>query len=153
MPAAPPGPSLTKSSQSVSHLEVDRNGEARFFGNLDYATLGGAGFASQRTVSDDLEFDLSAYEGLQLLATAKDMKQYTIILKDEVHPLAANGREQASISYEYTFALDHRAEPSNPLLITIPWSAFQPTYRGKVQHDAEPLNTKSIKRVSFMLRR
>jgi hypothetical protein len=39
---------------------------ARFYGNLDIKTLGGAGFASQRTVSEDKEWDLSEYAGIQL---------------------------------------------------------------------------------------
>jgi len=39
---------------------------ARFYGNLDIKTLGGAGFASQRTVSEDKNWDLSEYAGIQL---------------------------------------------------------------------------------------
>ena len=39
---------------------------ARFHGTLDIKTLGGAGFASQRTKSDDLKLDLSDYVGIQL---------------------------------------------------------------------------------------
>lgn len=39
---------------------------ARFYGNLDIKTLGGAGFASQRTVGEDRSWDLSGYAGIQL---------------------------------------------------------------------------------------
>lgn len=39
---------------------------ARFYGTLDIKTLGGAGFASQRTTGDDREWDLSDYAGVQL---------------------------------------------------------------------------------------
>lgn len=39
---------------------------ARFYGNLDIKTLGGAGFASQRTVGEDRSWDLSDYAGIQL---------------------------------------------------------------------------------------
>ena len=39
---------------------------ARFYGDLDIKTLGGAGFASQRTVSEDSTWDLSGYAGIQL---------------------------------------------------------------------------------------
>lgn len=48
-----------------SHLSCDED-IARFNGTLDIKTLGGAGFASQRTRSDDLELDLSDYVGIQL---------------------------------------------------------------------------------------
>jgi hypothetical protein len=48
-----------------SYLVRDEK-NARFYGNLDIKTLGGAGFASQRTVSEDKEWDLSDYAGLQL---------------------------------------------------------------------------------------
>ena len=39
---------------------------ARFYGELDIKTLGGAGFASQRTVGDDSNWDLSGFAGIQL---------------------------------------------------------------------------------------
>lgn len=42
----------------------DKN--ARFYGDLDIKTLGGAGFASQRTVTEDSTWDLSGYAGIQL---------------------------------------------------------------------------------------
>ena len=48
-----------------SCLDLD-NGKARFHGNLDIETLGGAGFASQRTTAEDTSWDLSDYAGIQL---------------------------------------------------------------------------------------
>lgn len=39
---------------------------ARFYGELDIKTLGGAGFASQRTTGEDKLWDLSAYEGVMI---------------------------------------------------------------------------------------
>jgi len=56
---------------------------ARFHGNLDIKTLGGAGFASQRTTREDGSWDLSSYDGLELDIEKSDEKQYTFILKDE----------------------------------------------------------------------
>ena len=50
----------------------DKN--ARFYGNLDIKTLGGAGFASQRTVSEDKNWDLSEYAGIQLDIAKGDSK-------------------------------------------------------------------------------
>jgi hypothetical protein len=37
--------------------------------------------------------------------------------------------------------------------IFMPWSAFNATYRGRVQENAPPLNTKNIKRLSILIRR
>lgn len=48
-----------------SYLVRDEK-NARFYGELDIKTLGGAGFASQRTISDDSNWDLSGYAGIQL---------------------------------------------------------------------------------------
>ena len=48
-----------------SYLDID-NGKARFHGNLDIDTLGGAGFASQRTTAEDKTWDLSDFAGIQL---------------------------------------------------------------------------------------
>lgn len=50
----------------------DKN--ARFYGNLDIKTLGGAGFASQRTVGEDKNWDLSEYAGIQLDIAKGDSK-------------------------------------------------------------------------------
>ena len=51
--------------QSYLDINVDQD-VACFDGTLDIETLGGAGFASQRTTSDDLELDLSDYAGIEL---------------------------------------------------------------------------------------
>lgn len=59
-----------------------------------------------------------------------------------------NGREQATISYEYDFSVKEE-----PTAIFIPWSKFIPTYRGKEKEDAPPLDLKNIKRFSIMIRR
>ena len=40
---------------------------ATFHGNLDTTTLGGAGFASQRTVGDDVKWNLSSFDGLEVV--------------------------------------------------------------------------------------
>jgi len=50
---------------SQSYLVRDEK-NARFYGELDIKTLGGAGFASQRTISEDKTWDLSGYAGIQL---------------------------------------------------------------------------------------
>lgn len=119
---------------------------ACFHGNLDIKTLGGAGFASQRTTGDDRSWDLSAYDGIHLDVGKDDGKRYTITLKDEILPLTSDGREQSTISYEYDFSA------TGNYSVFVPWSELKPTYRGKEKSDASPLNKESVKRWSFMMR-
>ncbi|QIX01408.1 hypothetical protein AMS68_006925 [Peltaster fructicola] len=142
-----------RGGKSQSYLECSDD-SARFHGNLDIETLGGAGFASQRTTGDDRSWDLSDYVGIQLNISKE--KRYTFILKDELlPPKKEDGREQATISYECDFELPPQDEPDDTKdkSIFIPWKSFTPTYRGKVKKDADPLETKDIKRMSIMMRR
>lgn len=120
---------------------------AIFRGNLDIKTLGGAGFASQRTTGEDRNWDVSKYEGVVLDIGDCDKKRYTLTLKDELLPKSPNGREQSTISWEYDF------EPTKDERVYIHWNDFKPTYRGREKGDAEPLNLKQIKRISLMMRR
>jgi len=46
----------------------------RFTGELDIETLGGAGFASQRSTGEDRVWDLSEYAGILLDVTEADGK-------------------------------------------------------------------------------
>lgn len=129
---------------------------AEFSGHLDIKTLGGAGFASQRTVDDMSAWDLSGFDTLVLDVDRADGKKYTVTLKDETLPKRPDGREQSSISWEYDFVPSANGsgdggKASGP--VAIPFTAFQPTYRGKPKPDAKPLDLKDIKRISFMMRR
>ena len=53
---------------------------ARFYGELDIKTLGGAGFASQRTVSEEKTWDLSDYAGIQLEVAKGDSESRVLDL-------------------------------------------------------------------------
>ncbi|WYZ42693.1 hypothetical protein EsH8_VI_000392 [Colletotrichum jinshuiense] len=125
---------------------------ANFHGNLDYATLGGAGFASQRTVDDWPSIDISAYDTITLEIPYADGKTYSFNLKDTVPP-PINGVEQSGVSWEYNFQLpavnhlDGQVEK-----VVIPIADFVPTFRGRVQNDTAPLDLASIKRVNIMIR-
>ena len=56
-----------------SYLEISSSGSrATFKGNLDIKTVGGAGFASQRTASDDANWDLSDYDGVEIVIFKAD---------------------------------------------------------------------------------
>ncbi|KAF2018911.1 NADH:ubiquinone oxidoreductase complex I intermediate-associated protein 30 [Aaosphaeria arxii CBS 175.79] len=141
-----------RGGKSQSYLDTTSS-TARFYGNLDIKTLGGAGFASQRTSTDDTTWDLSAYDGIRLDLGKADGKRYTFILKDELLPRNPdNGREQSTVSYEYDFELDESALTDDSLVF-ITWDKLTPTYRGKEKKDAKKLNTKSVKRFSIMMRR
>ena len=86
-------------------------------------------------------------------------KRYTLILKDELLPRnPENGRDQATISYEYDFetksssAVKSKSSDVHQHFF-IPWSEFKPTYRGKEKKDAKKLDPSNIKRISIMMRR
>ncbi|KAI8936307.1 hypothetical protein NX059_006725 [Plenodomus lindquistii] len=134
-----------RGGSSQSYLTI-KGSSASFHGTLDITTLGGAGFASQRTTGEDRSWDFSAYDGLHIQLGKHDGKKYTLTLKDQILPLMADGREQSTISYEYVFS---NAGAGG---LFVPWHAFKATYRGKEKKDAKPLNTKSVKRWSIMMR-
>ena len=74
--------------KSISYLDcTDKTGTFR--GNLDIKTLGGAGFASQRTTQEDAEWDLSHYAGIELCiakgdSTSPHLKLTTIYGSNDV---------------------------------------------------------------------
>jgi len=60
-----------------SYFDIDTSDKtAHFHGNLDTKTLGGAGFASQRTTgdSDNQTWDLEGYDGIQIIIADADSK-------------------------------------------------------------------------------
>ena len=63
-------PNFLDQSKSQSHLEIHSNGYsneyALFYGTLDTKTLGGAGFASQRTADTSKVWDCSDTDGILL---------------------------------------------------------------------------------------
>lgn len=138
-----------RGGSSISNLTCSPSSStAKFHGNLDIKTLGGAGFASQRTTGEHLHWDLSKYTGLLLDIRESDDKQYTLILKDELLPKSPNGREQSTLSWEYDFRTKNEGEK-----VLVRWEDLKPTYRGREKKDAKPLDLKNIKRFSLMMRR
>ncbi|KAJ4296572.1 hypothetical protein N0V90_006618 [Kalmusia sp. IMI 367209] len=139
-------------SDDRSYLDVT-DSSARFHGHLDIKTLGGAGFASQRTTAEDNTWNLSDYDGILIDLGKSDGKSYTFILKDELLPKNPdNGREQATISWEYDFALSQDATQAESSFVFVPWKELKPTYRGKEKKGAGELDAKNIKRFSIMMR-
>ncbi|KAF4227777.1 hypothetical protein CNMCM6805_002599 [Aspergillus fumigatiaffinis] len=133
-----------RGGSSYSGLNILPNNTVRFNGNLDITTLGGAGFASQRT-TDDLSWDLSDADGLELDIASSDGKVYTLVLKDRLLPKQPDGREQSTVSWEYEFRTAERA------IVRVRWGHLRATYRGR-EIDAEPLDLRNVKRISIMVR-
>ncbi|KAL1306941.1 hypothetical protein AAFC00_005581 [Neodothiora populina] len=145
-----------RGGESQSYLECSDT-VGRFHGELDIKTLGGAGFASQRTVGEESTWNLSGLDGIMLKIAESDGKRYTFILKDDLLPRnPENGREQSTTSYEYDFEISEKdfigGKAKGDTSIFVPWHKLKPTYRGKVQKDAHPLNLSSVKRISIMMR-
>lgn len=126
---------------------------------MDIETLGGAGFASQRTTGEDRHWDLTRTDGIQLTirSLSPDDKRYTFILKDELlPPNPDNGREQSTISWEFDFEVPRSlgtSSASDDVSIFIPWQDLQPTYRGKKTVSDQPLQVTDVRRMSIMMRR
>ena len=130
---------------------------------LDIQALGGAGFASQRTLGEDrrpLQWDLSSYNGIEISLdpSQSDHKVYTIVLKDHIlPPNPNNGPEQATTSWEYDFSTSAcQPEASvelSELKLFVPWDRFKPTYRGKPINNTKYLGLSDIKGISIMIRR
>lgn len=138
-----------RGGSSFSEFSISPAAPAAIFrGTLDTKTLGGAGFASQRTTGEDRSWDLSKSDGILLDIAKCDEKKYTLILKDELLPKSSNGREQSTISWEYDFKPDKNGE-----LVHVRWHDLKPTYRGREKEGAEPLDLKNVKRISLMMRR
>ena len=119
-----------RGGSSQSYLTTLPDNGARFYGNLDIETLGGAGFASQfspiRTSNDEAatekdengsavqNWDLSPYDGLTIEYSLdetgeerlqQEQKVYTLILRDRGADDEAreDGRAKASVNWEYDF--------------------------------------------------
>jgi hypothetical protein len=154
-----------RGGKSQSYLTVlDAPGatasQAEFSGHLDITALGGAGFASQRTADHVPGWDISGHDVLVLDVARADDRRYTLTLKDEVLPRGPDGRDQSTISWEYDFVVGTAAGGSGSgtalagsTRVVIPFKDLQPTYRGRPKPDAEPLDLKNVKRISFMMRR
>lgn len=120
---------------------------ARFHGVLDTTTLGGAGFASQRTVTTSVVWDLSAYDGLEINVARGDGKRYTLNLKTVIPEKMQDGRDASTVEYAYSFVA-----PTSSVKMFATWDEFKPFYRGKPRDNAEPLDTSRILRWSIMMR-
>jgi hypothetical protein len=145
-----------------------------FAGHVDTEILG-AGFASQRTNSDALTWDLSEYQAIELelppcdcktdsrsywnpmrlffspsqqsCDCASKQKTFTFILKDVLLPTSPDtGREKSGICWEQEFVATHGTS------VQLSFDGFRPFYRGKLVEEKMSLKKESIKRFAVMFR-
>jgi monofunctional biosynthetic peptidoglycan transglycosylase len=119
---------------STSQIQLTDSGTAVFKGHLSLENNGG--FASVRTLLDGL--DLSEYEGLTLRARG-DGREYQIRLRTD--------QRFDGVTYRATFA----TKRDQWTTVTIPFSEFKPTYRGRVLRGVEPLDTRRLQQLAFMV--
>ncbi|KAF4978302.1 hypothetical protein FZEAL_5275 [Fusarium zealandicum] len=137
-----------RGGSSVSNLTVPSPDHAIFHGTLDTKTLGGAGFASQRTV-DDLSLNLNGTTGLELcLGAGGSHHKFTLTVKDTIPESGPDGGDQAGLSWEVNFG-----SPPRGGVVARRWDQFHAMYRGREVEDAKPLDLTDVKRVSLMARR
>jgi hypothetical protein len=138
----------TSSNDSIrggsSYSKVSTSdGMAIFSGHLDTKTLGGKGFASQRT-SSELDLDLSSYDGIELVLGSSDGKKYTFVLKDD-------DGEAGGVNWQADFQVS--SFDGGEKTVNFSWWEFKPIRKGEEADDAEDLKTNDIKRIGFMFRR
>ncbi|KAL8781921.1 MAG: hypothetical protein Q9194_000114 [Teloschistes cf. exilis] len=163
---------VLKGGSSRSSLVATPGNCALFEGHLDIETLGGAGFASQfqsaalvapnsgdEDAARDGVWDLSVYNGIELVVGSGDSKRYTFTLKDELPQDKRNdGRDKAGINWEADFSLGTGSELTSregtqEKVIWIPWEALKATFRGRENGDGRKLNIRKIRRIGLMIRR
>ena len=106
-------------------------------------------------------WDLSAYEGIELVVGKGDGKAYTFIVRDEVQRgKRKDGRDKAGISWEVEFAAPGDGEDQKGSeegmrgeVIWVPWTALKATYRGKEIDKPGKLKVDRIRRLGIMMRR
>ena len=109
------------------------------------------------------DWDLSAYEGVEIAYAGGDGKTYTLILKDELPTSEEgkrdDGRERAGVSWEAGFVAEEEGEEEGKeRRVWVPWGAFRATYRGREMDGGGGggkelrLKTEGVKRVGVMMR-
>ncbi|PYH90694.1 CIA30-domain-containing protein [Aspergillus ellipticus CBS 707.79] len=137
-----------RGGSSHSYLSINSTtNAATFHGTLDITTLGGAGFASQRTTTTSHTWDLTPYAGLEISVPHSDGKKYTLTLKDELLPRRPDGRERSGLVWEYDFVAQKGGE-----VLRVRWEDFAPTFRGREAKGAKPLDLGGVRRVGIMVR-
>jgi hypothetical protein len=143
------------STSSLSPASPD-GASVVFRGTLDAATLGGAGFTSQRHADYAPALDLSGAAGMLVrLGAGGDGKRYTLVLKEDDGEQGGGGGEEEDgrvVNWQHTFRAPTGGGGDGGEAF-VEWAAFEPTYHGHPRGDAGPLDPARILNWSIMMRR
>lgn len=131
------------SSKSILEQENDGTGVV-FRGELDTATLGGAGFASQAYYYQD-SLDLSKFKGICIdFGEFEDEKMLALNLFNHLPKDRGDGRNASGITYKAVI------KPFSNGSVFVPFEDFKPTFRGK-ERDGPPLNLQAVYGIGIMM--
>jgi hypothetical protein len=119
---------------STSRIQVTDSETAVFKGHLSLENNGG--FASVRTLLDEL--DLSDFDGLTARVRG-DGREYQIRLRTD--------QRFDGVTYRATFTTE-RNQWTN---VKLPFSKFEPTYRGRILPNVGPLDAARLQQLAFMV--
>ncbi len=119
---------------STSRIRETLGGTAVFEGHLSLENNGG--FASVRTGLNDL--DLSEYEGIAIRARG-DGRTYQVRLR--------TNRRFDGVTYRALLV----TRPDQWTIVRVPFSDFEPTYRGRILRGVEPLDTARLQQLALMV--
>ena len=120
--------------RSASSLELTDDGTAMFSGFLSLENNGG--FASTRALFDYL--DLTGFDGI-LLRVKGDGRRYQLRIR-------TNGNFDG-VAYSSEFSTDAGAWTE----VSLPFSEFRPTFRGRIPRGLGPLDPSSIRQIGFLI--
>lgn len=128
-----------RGGKSQSHFnESDKL--AVFSGYLDTKTLGGAGFASQKTTilnEGKQPVDFGEYSGIEISVIPRNnVRKYSLNLQSSL----ANDQR----SYKWSF------EPQESIVYRIKWSDFEKNYRGRPDAEAPDMSPSELVSLSIM---
>ncbi|KAJ3014916.1 hypothetical protein HKX48_004891 [Thoreauomyces humboldtii] len=112
-----------RGGQSVSRLHVTTTGNVVFSGHLDITSLGGAGFASQRTLES--HWDLRGFDGLKIQTVPSSGPEMWYSLN--IYTSARDNSEPGAssrVNWKFSFSAGEE-------LVSPRWAEFKPNYRGK----------------------
>lgn len=128
------------SSRSTMSATPDGH-HAVFEGDL---VVAGGGFASVRCVPGRMMLDLTGARGVRLRCVGDGRVGYKLTLKTD--------RNMDGVSYQASFDAGDGSSDAVKT-ISLPWSAFQATFRGRPVPNAPPLRGEDVVQVGVMLSR
>jgi hypothetical protein len=120
--------------RSASSMEMTPEGTAIFKGILSLANNGG--FASTRALLD--QTDWTGFAGLRVRVRG-DGRRYQLRLRTD------QGFDGVAYRAEFDTSRGEWTE------VFLPFSEFQPSFRGRVPRNAGPLDLRSIRQVGFLI--